>query len=59
MYHNLVIKMIVIYFLDGLCFSTLRLSIVFHAGIRSASKLADTLWLIAAFGVIYDGTEAC
>lgn len=46
--------MIVIYFLNGLCFFTLRLSIVSHAGKRSVFKLADTQWLIAAFGVIYD-----
>ena len=51
--------MIVIYFLNGLGFITLGLSIVFHTGKSSAFKLTDTLWLIAAFGVIYDGTEAC
>lgn len=50
--------MIVTYFLSGLFFS-LRASIVFHTGKSSAFKLTDTLWLIAAFGVIYDGTEVC
>jgi hypothetical protein len=51
--------MIVIYFLNGLVFFTLGLSVVFHIGKSSAFKLADALWLVAAFGVIYDGTEAC
>jgi PAS domain S-box-containing protein len=49
--------MIVIYFLNGLGLFTLGLSIVFHAGKRSAFKLADTLWLIGAFGVIHGLSE--
>ena len=53
------LKMIVIYYLNGVGLFTLGPSIVFHAGKSSVFKLADTLWLIGAFGVIYDGTEAC
>jgi PAS domain S-box-containing protein len=50
-------KMIVIYFINGLGLFTLGLSIVFHAGKRSAFKLADTVWLIGAFGVIHGLSE--
>jgi PAS domain S-box-containing protein len=49
--------MIVIYFLNGLGFFTLGLSIAFEAGKSSAFKITYTLWLIAAFGVLYGLSE--
>jgi hypothetical protein len=51
--------MVVKYIFLTVCVFYLKSVYSFHAGKRSAFKLTDTLWLIAAFGVIYDGTEAC